>query len=1104
LPFVERGKREEREKKRTVPSTLVEPEEMEAASSGSLHYAFRQLYLKYEDTVIVELRQEWPPLGSSRASIPRGESESSAMATATAAAVEDDSPSLSPLQPQTSPTSSPPPPSSSPSPSLPPSFGAFQLDGSLHYSLFGVFDGHCGGDLARHCTKHAAAAVRAALAACGGGEGRGCGPPPRGALDGCDACGQRSNAGSGGSGSGRSLSSRRRTTKTIGTPSSSIDENGALASATTENNDIGSNSADGDPSSCRSCAGASACDAWRSQLQRALVAAIVSLQASWAPRGSLGGSTATLVLVAGRLVTCANVGDSAAFADDGSSASSLASSSSSSSGKALVALTGDHRVASNPSEASRVSRCTGALVANLDVTGRGPATNGRSGFGPLRVWGNVKATESSSLTNLADSEGIASVANARALGDVAIPGLLPLPLVVQCRLPAGGGRVLLGSDGVWDCVDAPRATRAARGKAAPEAADAVLAAALRACPGGVPRDDTTVVVVDVLPRGVPSFPEALGKKLKRSASRADALHAAGLSSSSGGGGEGGGGNGIGNGNGNVFGTPSPGSSLRGGGGGTALSSLLAASSTSSASSSPRPASGDLAEERGGGTGGLDSLRGGFGTLSIGGGVGGFSAFGATTTTAAAVAATATVTAASALDESDNGEGRRAMSRGVSSSGSSGNLLAAAVAASDAAAAAAAAVAAASASASLPPPAPTPFAVAAVRAVPPPPPASEPSLAAAAAASVSPPPPHPSPPAQAKKGAFEFLLTKKAREKREAKAAAAAAEAAAAAAVAAAVAAAAATSAFPLTPTPPASPTPRTAAALASDPFSQPPHPQQQQQQQQKRQIPRSPSNIIPVGAANHSLGASSSSSRPSLRSSFREINNNNNNNNSAAFSGSSGGGGPLASSLSRHGSSGLSDLGGESLRGGTGFFASLAESVRGGTAFFDGGRGGGRGGDPSSGERGGGLFRGGGGGGGGDWYGGAEKSVRRGVAFHSSGGGGGGRAGGGAERGIAVLSRVDTAEVATDDVGVENGTENGDGDLDLDEEPRAPASWLARDLDLRFRLRACVEGAAEAYAAAAAARARGEQPSLATASGSSGASATTTPAVVAAALLFAA
>ena len=58
------------ETERVVPS---KNSAMEAASSGpatgSLHYAFRQLYLKYEDTVIVELRQEWPPAASQSATI---------------------------------------------------------------------------------------------------------------------------------------------------------------------------------------------------------------------------------------------------------------------------------------------------------------------------------------------------------------------------------------------------------------------------------------------------------------------------------------------------------------------------------------------------------------------------------------------------------------------------------------------------------------------------------------------------------------------------------------------------------------------------------------------------------------------------------------------------------------------------------------------------------------------------------------------------------------------------------------------------------------------------------------------------------------------------
>ena len=243
---------------------------------------------------------------------------------------------------------------------------------------------------------------------------------------------------------------------------------------------------------------------WRGKVQAALASTFHDLQASWAARGKLGGATCTVALVCGRLLTVANVGDSLALLDTGAS---------------VMALTGDHRVHNSKREQERV-RALGGLVTSIDAgRGCGPAADPRTGLGPLRVWPG-------------------GVANARAIGDLDVPGgfLLPAPHVTQVRLPAdGAARVVLASDGIWDSVDIHRAAKVARGHAAPEAADRILTQSVRA-QGGVPRDDATVVVFDVLPPGAPSFAEALGRKVKRSASRAAALALAGSAPPSPGGG----------------------------------------------------------------------------------------------------------------------------------------------------------------------------------------------------------------------------------------------------------------------------------------------------------------------------------------------------------------------------------------------------------------------------------------------------------------------------------------------------------------------------------------------------------------------------------------
>ena len=321
------------------------------------------------------------------------------------------------------------------------------------YSLFCVFDGHNGRAAAAFCERHFAPAVHAGLPA---------GPPPLGALEGRCGCAECTSDG---------------------------DDERALPPAS--------------PSACL----------WRAALQRALAAALTATHAVYAARGGRGGSTATAVLVAGRVVTAANVGDSAAFLDTGAAR--------------LFRITADHRVASRgfaaSPDAARLAAAGARVTSLCPATGDGPAPDAATGLGPLRAW---------------TACGAGGLANVRAVGDVSgLPSPLttPAPSLVQALLPAEGGRVLIASDGVWDAVlDPRRAARAARPHGPPAAAEAVVAAVLRASAtaGGVPRDDATVIVVDVLPPGVASFPEALGRRIKRSASRGAALAAAGMADGS--------------------------------------------------------------------------------------------------------------------------------------------------------------------------------------------------------------------------------------------------------------------------------------------------------------------------------------------------------------------------------------------------------------------------------------------------------------------------------------------------------------------------------------------------------------------------------------------
>lgn len=210
-------------------------------------------------------------------------------------------------------------------------------------------------------------------------------------------------------------------------------------------------------------------------IRQALAQTYLSLDHSFCATASESGCTLTTAVVAGRLLTVANVGDSAAYLDTGSE---------------LLQLTTSHRLADNPSEVARL-RAAGALVAPAQPglsagEPRRPATSGARGIGPLRFWP-------------------CGVTVSRVIGDPSLgPHRLPHPAITQLLLPPTGGRLILASDGLWNAVPPGRLAAALRAvSGGPQAAaDAAVAMALAA---GEQRDDITVLVVDMLPPGVASF-----------------------------------------------------------------------------------------------------------------------------------------------------------------------------------------------------------------------------------------------------------------------------------------------------------------------------------------------------------------------------------------------------------------------------------------------------------------------------------------------------------------------------------------------------------------------------------------------------------------------
>jgi len=217
--------------------------------------------------------------------------------------------------------------------------------------------------------------------------------------------------------------------------------------------------------------------AWRNEddFVRALPDAIVkgyrTYDADFASTGQMSGCTATSVFLNGWTVTAGNVGDSSCFVD---------------SGKEILQLTADHRIATNPDELNRLL-LGGQRVQRLRLRGRL--------VGPLRAWPG-------------------GLCLARSLGDADVgPNILAVPQVSSVKLPTQGGRIIVASDGLWDSVENPeQAIMAVRNKHTKDAA--ALLAQMAVKQRGL-CDDLTIVVVDVLPRSLGAKKDGRGSLFRR-------------------------------------------------------------------------------------------------------------------------------------------------------------------------------------------------------------------------------------------------------------------------------------------------------------------------------------------------------------------------------------------------------------------------------------------------------------------------------------------------------------------------------------------------------------------------------------------------------------
>ncbi|KAG2314406.1 hypothetical protein Bca4012_065077 [Brassica carinata] len=218
-------------------------------------------------------------------------------------------------------------------------------------------------------------------------------------------------------------------------------------------------------------------DEWVAALPRALVAGFVKTDKDFQERARTSGTTVTFVIVEGWVVSVASVGDSRCILEPAEGG--------------VYYLSADHRLEINEEERDRVT-ASGGEVGRLN-------TGGGTEIGPLRCWPG-------------------GLCLSRSIGDLDVGEyIVPVPYVKQVKLSSAGGRLIISSDGVWDAISAEEALDCCRGLPPEASAEHIVKAAVGK--KGI-RDDTTCIVVDILPSEKPAAsvppPKKQGKGMLKS------------------------------------------------------------------------------------------------------------------------------------------------------------------------------------------------------------------------------------------------------------------------------------------------------------------------------------------------------------------------------------------------------------------------------------------------------------------------------------------------------------------------------------------------------------------------------------------------------------
>ncbi|KAK8683819.1 hypothetical protein V6N13_039865 [Hibiscus sabdariffa] len=210
-------------------------------------------------------------------------------------------------------------------------------------------------------------------------------------------------------------------------------------------------------------------DEWIAALPRALVAGFVKTDKDFQQKAKTSGTTVTFVIIEGLVITVASVGDSRCIFESAEGV--------------IYYLSADHRLDCNEEERERITAC-GGEVGRLNA-------GGGAEIGPLRCWPG-------------------GLCLSRSIGDMDVGEfIVPVPYVKQVKFSTAGGRMIISSDGVWDVLSAEEALDCCRGMSPDAAAAQIVKEAVQS--KGL-RDDTTCIVVDILPPEKPAAPLPPPKK----------------------------------------------------------------------------------------------------------------------------------------------------------------------------------------------------------------------------------------------------------------------------------------------------------------------------------------------------------------------------------------------------------------------------------------------------------------------------------------------------------------------------------------------------------------------------------------------------------------